>query len=350
MPADSACLVCTDEPPENAGPTLQHEQVMSRTQAWDRYWAGGLLTTFGDKPTYKGELRNVWLDFFCSLPAESQIADLGAGNGAVAEIAREACQKGGRRIHLHAVDLARIIPKVKADPQNGFELSWHPRTPNEATGLDAASMDAVTGNFAIEYGDDAATVKEITRILKPGGRARFLMHHAQSVVIIDSRGELDALDALLMEGGVFDQARRFLKEYGGIRKPKQFEKLTQDPQANRQLARINEAFVRARARATTPNAERLIGIIGRGISQAISMPAIMKPRQQLIEGLDGARAEYLANRSRLRDMQAAAVDEARMSNYRKAFEAAGCKPTASEFRVPGFDRPAGWLLDVVKPA
>lgn len=319
---------------------------MSRTEAWDRYWAGGLLTTFGDKPTYQGGLRDVWRMFFSTLPTNATVADLGAGNGAIAEIARELCEKHGQRIHMHAIDAARLVPKIQPAPEHGFELAWHPRTRNEATGLANASLDAVTGNFAIEYGDDEATVREVVRVLKPGGRGRFLMHHHRSVVIVDSKGELDVLDVLLAEGGVFDRTRQFLKDFAGIRKPKQFEKLTKDPAANAQLARINAAFQEAKARARTPNAEKLIATISRGISQMISMPSILQPKQLLIERLNQARVEYAANRSRLRDMQAAAVDETRLEGYRQMFAAAGCDVSAKEFRVESYEKPVGWQLDV----
>src|SRR5690606_23982907 len=105
------------------------------------------------------------------------------------------------------------------------------------------------------------------------------------------KGELDVLDVLLAEGGVFDRTRQFLKDFAGIRKPKQFEKLTKDPAANAQLARINAAFQEAKARARTPNAEKLIATISRGISQMISMPSILQPKQLLIERLNQARAE-----------------------------------------------------------
>jgi len=96
----------------------------------------------------------------------------------------------------------------------------------EALPFDDASFDAAVSQFGIEYGKIADTAKELERVLKPGARFRFLVHHRDSPVVRQGSMRRQALRALtsgpfksaFLSGhlqGLDLQTRRLMKQYPG---------------------------------------------------------------------------------------------------------------------------------------
>lgn len=321
---------------------------MSDPGAWGNYWRSGALTTFGDKATYQGELREFWTQYFDTHEHGAVLLDLGAGNGALEEILRAYCEERRKHMTVHAVDAAAIAPQVNPEPGSCCVVVWHPQTLNESTGLDDGSVDGVIGSYAFEYGDEAATVGEIARVLKKGGKCRFLMHHAASGLIVDSGGELAVLDSALGRDGMFEQTQAFLREFGNIHKPAQLEKLRKSGATEPFLKRLDLALSRASVHAVTPNARALLNTLAQGTGSLVRPPLLFESKQTLLGYLENARREYQANRARLRDMQNAAVDEERMSVIVRLLSEQDMQANAQLFRVPGFSDPVGWCVDVVR--
>lgn len=321
---------------------------MQKQDAWARFWRGGSLTSFGDKfaKGYEGDLRALWTAFFTELPDAAIVVDFGAGNGALEEVAQKYCAEQRRKFTMHAIDLAPSLPahfKVN-DNQDLCAIQWHSATANEATGLKDDSVDAVIGNYAFEYGDDEKTIAEIARILKPDGRCQFLMHHIDSNIIRSSKVELDVLDAELEKGGFVDAVRDYLREFGDVRKPGQFEKMKQSGKAEPYRKKMNETHLRAVHRAKTENSTLLIQQIMQWTSQLVAPPMFYEPKQILLDRLREIREELQANRSRLRDMQNAAVDEQRVQNILKHFNEHGLPASAEAFYVSDEPAVVGWRV------
>jgi len=169
---------------------------------WETYYRGGAIATcpMGAGTSYSLELRDLWLGFFTSLAAGARVLDLGTGNGAIALFAKEAASSTGRRLEIHGADLASIDPAHHVP--NGaalFEgIEFHPGMANERLGFESASFDAVSGQYALEYGDTAESLAEVGRVLRHGGRALFVLHHDQSVLVGNARESL-AQGALVLE-------------------------------------------------------------------------------------------------------------------------------------------------------
>lgn len=318
---------------------------MSRTKAWGDYWRKAGITTFGDKPTYQGAIRDLWTDLAAELQDGAVIVDLGAGNGGLEEVFQKYSGRNDKAFTLHAVDAAHLIPKVTSAPDATCKIVWHEQTKNEQTGLDAASVDAAISIFGFEYGDLGGTVAELDRILKPRARCRFLMHHSESVLILDTAGEIAVLEDALAKGGMFDTTHDFLKEYGNIHKASQHRKMLESPAGERMLRTMTAARDRAAEKATTPNAGTLLQALSQGIAKLISPPLLFKSKESLLESLANARKAYQANLERLHDMQEASVGKQRLAAIAETFEKAGFSVETKAFFVEGFDDPVGWLVD-----
>ncbi len=169
---------------------------------WEAYYRSGAVATcpMGAESSYTLELREVWLAFFASLADGARVLDLGTGNGAIVLLAKEAASTTGRRFEIHGADLASIDPaRHVANGAHLFEgVTFHPGTPCERLGFDEAYVDAVSAQYALEYTDIATSLAEVWRVLRPAGRALFVLHHDHSTLIRSGRESL-AQGALVFE-------------------------------------------------------------------------------------------------------------------------------------------------------
>jgi ubiquinone/menaquinone biosynthesis C-methylase UbiE len=182
---------------------------------WEAYYRTGPLATCPTTPAggYDLELRDAWTEFFADLPEGARVLDVGTGNGAVALIALETAAAQGRRFEIHGTDLARIDPRRYlrdgATLLDGIE--FHPGVATEQLPFESTSVDAVSGHYALEYTHVDDALREIYRVLKPAGRARFIIHHKQSLMVGNGQLSLRHSDMVLTETKIYRLLRRHLE-------------------------------------------------------------------------------------------------------------------------------------------
>jgi SAM-dependent methyltransferase len=185
--------------------------------AWSIFWEeqgpGGRCLIHGDA---LDALDEQWACFAASLPPGAKVIDLGCGAGAV-----------GRNLLTHRPDLQVIgVDSARVPPQSHPNLKILSSVGMEDLPFDADSFDAAVSQFGIEYGKIADTAQELERVLKPGARFRFLVHHRDSELVREGSLRRQALRALI--SGPFksaflsgrrqeldQQARRLTKQYPG---------------------------------------------------------------------------------------------------------------------------------------
>lgn len=176
-------------------------------EQWETYYRTGAISTCPTAPDggYDKEVRQAWVEFFSTLPDGARILDVGTGNGVVALIALETAASLGRSWEIHATDLAQIDPTrdVADGARRLAGIRFHAGVATERLPFDPGHFDAVCGHYSIEYTDIAAALAEIHRVLKPGGSAQFVLHHADSALMHTARWSLREADAVLKETKVY---------------------------------------------------------------------------------------------------------------------------------------------------
>lgn len=231
---------------------------------WEAYYRGGAIATcpMGPGSSYTLELHDLWFAFFASLADGSRVLDLCTGNGAIVLLAKEAASSTGRRFEIHGADLASIDP-LRHVPNGAtlFEgITFHPGMPSERLGFGEASFDAVSGQYALEYTDAARTLAEVRRVLRPGGRALFVLHHDQSVLVRNARESL-AQGALVLED---TKILRKLRRYAAAERESATASRATGAELSAAIARLQQAVASSLAphmlNVVIDGVQKLLGI------------------------------------------------------------------------------------------
>jgi SAM-dependent methyltransferase len=308
---------------------------------WETYYRGGAIATcpMGPDSTYTLELRDLWLGFFAAVDDGGRVLDVGCGNGAIALLAREAAAASGRRLEIHGADLASIDPPRHVP--NGATLfagiEFHAGMPCEHLGFDAGTFDAVSGQYALEYTDMPRSLAEVRRVLRQGGRALFVLHHDQSVLIRNARESL-AQGALVLE------ETRILRK---LRRHAAAERQS-DAAARATWAELSAAAAQLQQAAARSASPHLLHVVIDGVQKLLGVR-----REMGIAGfereVDRFEREVRAGVRRLQDLVGCAQSEEQMgaavaTAHRIGFE---CSPAEPQ-RHAG-DNLVGWRLTLSRP-
>ncbi len=164
-----------------------HDRTRIR-EAWTAFWqdpASGQQCIRG-APDVTEALRSHWSSFAAQLGVRARILDLGCGAGAAAN----ALVAARRDLNVTGVDFA-VVPAA-AEPS----IRLVPDTPMEQLPFEDGSFDAAISQFGYEYGRTHKTARQLARVLAPGARFSFVVHHAESSVVSANRARLDAIRTL----------------------------------------------------------------------------------------------------------------------------------------------------------
>lgn len=311
-------------------------------QHWESYYRGGALVSapLDVEPNYTKEVRDAWVAFFSDLDGSARILDVGTGNGPIPLIAKEVRDAGSTSFDIHGADLARIDPI--ANVEDGAELfdgiTFHSETPCEELPFDDDNVDAVTGQYVIEYTDIERALSEIFRILKPEGRCQFIIHHDESVVVCNARESLAHADLAVHELKMLRKLRRFCV-----------------PDSD------SPATIESARQAMIDVGQRLADELRR-TSNPIFLDYLLRSSAQLFQlrltATQGALLQYLKRLDddvrnwtrRLQDLESGALTEGAMQSLAQTATTAGFTDVSFVPQYQDGDQLVGWLLVMNTPA
>ncbi len=317
---------------------------------WDKYWAHGFLTSCADafSGNYEGSMRSVWREYFETLPGGACIVDICTGNGAIAAIAAQTSFAMDAHFEIHGVDSAKIQPEraLSEHPEILEVIHFHAQTQAQMLPFDDNSIDAITGQYALEYTPIEQTVAELARVMRPGASGLFVVHHDDSVVLNTAREELRHSHFLFNQSELFHAARNIIQIVANARTPAQRQALANNPQAEHWRNQLNGAAGEITEKLrSSPHPELLTNALGM-VREAYG--AVEQGAASALALLEHGKQELLANEERLQDLAGAAHSEQRMQQLTQWFAQSGVR--GAQFAPLKHDgaRLVGWKLQIDK--
>ncbi|MCB1629099.1 MAG: class I SAM-dependent methyltransferase [Xanthomonadales bacterium] len=320
---------------ENASLSLEH---------WEIYYRRGALATgpCGRDGLYDQQIRQAWAAFFGTLPAAARVLDIGTGNGVVPLLAKQVAAAKGAQWEIHGTDLAQIDPpRHVADGARRFEgIRFHPGVANERLPFEDQQFDAVTGHYALEYGDVPATLAEVLRVLKPGADAEFILHSPDAVLTHSAVVSLREAELVLKETRLYRRLHKLVCMDGATNSATE--------RARQELVLAIRTVKQALSQATAPGAGQTLRVALDATQQLLAARREGNPHQVGRE-VDRAEKELRLGARRLSDLVNHACSEADMARIQQDAASAGFTliECTQQLHLPGVV--AGWHLLLHKP-
>ena len=309
---------------------------------WESYYRSGALLSCptNPEPYYTMEVREAWTGFFSALSDGARVLDLGTGNGPVALIAKETAVANSQRCNIDAIDLAQIDPpKFVPDGENLLSgISFHGGVSSEALPFESSSFDAISGQYIVEYTDIGMTLDECFRVLKPGGRCRFILHHLDSIVVANAVESLRQADLVLHETKTLRKFRRYCE-------------CAHDAPARSDSAR--DALMTAGKQLQDAARQSLNPLLLNFVIDTVS--ALLSRRSRLSSGQMLQQTQRLEKElknwiCRLQDLVAAALSSQELHTAVDTAAGVGFENIDSEIQWQAGDKLVGWRLTLSAPA
>ena len=169
--------------------------MAENTKAWDSYWANNNSTNSFefDYSTTEGPyglINSFWQRVFQQFAKSELVVDLGAGNGALANIfvqnrSQLNCHKW---INIDSANAQTVIKHKQVE---------YKQDDIEALSLQDASVDHFISMFGLEYAQFSKSFVQIKRCLKDSGQFHFVMHHKDSVISLQSALTIQVFEDVL---------------------------------------------------------------------------------------------------------------------------------------------------------
>lgn len=317
--------------------------MSSSVKQWEQYYRTGAYATgpAGADGSYDLEVRELWQAFFSSLQKNARVLDVGTGNGVIAGIAVEVSNLSQLGFEVHGSDLAHIQPML--DVPNAAmrikDVHFHPGVATESLPMPNEFYDAITGHYAIEYANPKAALEQIYRVLKPGGRALFVLHHRDSVLVKNALDTIREGELVLTQVNLYGKLRDLLGYQG---QSKEFAVGLSEPL--RQAIRE----VKALLQQVSPEGASQIARIALDATQTLMRMHGQLPVKALVAQVDRAERELQEAIQRVRDLVNVAPSDEGIARLVSSSEALGFKCVRTAPLHHNSSHLVGWSLELFK--
>jgi len=305
---------------------------LSDRWVWDRYWQSDRIASCFDgagASNYGDAVASGWRAFFSELPKEARIIDLCTGNGAIAVMAAEVGRAENKAFTITAVDQADIDPPtyVTRNRDEMAAIQFVGGIEVEALPFADGSFEVAISQYGLEYSDLARSVREMARVLAPGGRVRLVVHAAEGIVAANAKAAIADTNALLNDIDLLGASRRCFEAVATV------ERGDGSPAAQERAQAAYEAF-RDALRSTRDYFSTAFDKVMVQNSGGVMLDAFQARHQvgydAVFAKVDTVESEILAHRGRIQALIDSALDAAGVEALVKQLGDAGAVDTSHE--------------------
>jgi len=314
-----------------------------RRDLWSRYWATGMAHSCGTSydSTYGGAIGNFWRETFAALAPGDHVLDIATGNAALPRLLLSLLP--GLPIGIDAVDIAQVAPAwpLQLDAQQRQRLRILSGVSAESLPFEDDRFALVVSQYGIEYADSTVAIPEALRVLAPGGRMRFLVHHALARPVVLAGHEIEHIDWLLQTDGLVELAAGMIEPMVRAATAAGRASLANDAAANQLRRRFNEVQAELKARLRSAGCPDVLHEVRDWIARMF----LLAPTGGMAackHALDQIRAALVDSRQRLVDLRHHALDETAVRQFCAQLGHAGLKATAAPLSDQG--HLLGWAV------
>ena len=288
------------------------------TQAWSEHWQRtlvGSIDLHADDPVASA-LRELWARHLHRLKACEQIVDVGSGPAILARLMERlgwSVQAPQARWCLDQAQLGQAwqhaLPSgVRVREQTPFQLAQPEQGP----------VDALVSNFGLEYLDLQALAQALPRWLKPRAQLYAVLHAKGSVIDAASTEHIADLQLALQELQLPQRAQALAQAMATApldAMARMMHGVEVRDAYNEAVDRLKQVM-EARGRASAVLMDLL-----RGITNSLRDVGRIGAEEPILR-IQSQASAYQAELSRLRQMQASALDEGQAQAWRDTLGAA----------------------------
>lgn len=291
---------------------------------------------------YSSEVQASWTEFLSTLPAAARILDMGVGNHVAALIAADLSVTRDRGWRIDAIDLqGEEQGKQASDTRERVQrIEFHSVANPAQLPFADASFDAVCGHHGLEFIDAAKALAEVHRVLKPGGDAQFLLHHAESLVVQSARTSLREADL------VFNQTKAFRRLHRLVTMDQIIPKTTE--RATNEIRTAIRTLKAGLPVARKQGGGRVLEVALDGIQKMLAARRELKPDAVGL-AVDRVEADLRASVRRLGDLVQHARGEPDMQQIERDAAAAGFTQIERIPQLHAGEHVMGWQLLLHRP-
>jgi len=175
--------------------------------AWTAYWRTGQAASCLFGANAEVQFSEIWRSFVSGFASGARLIDLATGNGAAVLVCASHARDLALDLRFDAVDAAEIDPLRVSAEASTLDVAFAGHVRLEHLPFPDAMFDGALSQFGFEYADEPKAVREVARVLAPGGRLRLVMHAADGAVSQDIGRRLQRLDRVMQQGGPMQLVR-----------------------------------------------------------------------------------------------------------------------------------------------
>lgn len=303
---------------------MEESDLKARALAWSRYWRSGIRHSCpGSFAEHYGEATQAfWRGCFADVTDGDQTLELGCGNGSLIRWFAQAAARWPAR--YEAVDLAELDRHwlSQLPPELRERVRLHPQTSAMRLPLDAAIVNQVFSQYALEYFATDDCWSEISRVLASRATLAAIVHHRGSHPCRLAQAEASDSDWLLADGGPLDRAMAMLPWLAMSADPRDRIRRGADPRATEARQQFNTAFAQVSERMAASPVPDLLGDAAERTMRILEAVAI-GGETEARAALQQLRAEIADNRLRVAELVDCALDRAGIDAWARRLSGMG---------------------------